>query len=72
MGQVPTLQEMIETVERLERSLAGAPLLPLYRDLKARFRADLTDERDLALSRDAALMLVKADLESRSSQTGGR
>jgi hypothetical protein len=35
MGQVPTLQEMNETVERLERSLAAAALLPLYRDLSA-------------------------------------
>jgi hypothetical protein len=64
MGRIPTVDEMIETVERLERSLAGAPLLPLYRDLKARFRADLAC--------GAALTLVKADLESRSSQTLGR
>lgn len=61
----PTLSEIEATVERLEARLEGAAspairtLTTTYRKLDARFRADLDDPRDLALSRAAALMLIK-------------
>jgi len=61
----PTLSEIEATVERLEARLEGTAnpairtLTTTYRKLDARFRADLDDPRDLALSRAAALMLIK-------------
>jgi hypothetical protein len=61
----PTLAEIEATVERLEARLRDSPhestrsLLSTYRKLDARFRADLDNPRDLALSRGAALMLIK-------------
>jgi hypothetical protein len=61
----PTLAEIEATVGRLEAKLASsenprtAGLLAACRKLDVRFRADLADPRDLALSRGAALMLVK-------------
>ena len=61
----PTLQEIEATVDRLEARLEGAAnpatraLTTTYHKLDARFRADLDDPRDLALSRAAALMLIK-------------
>jgi len=61
----PTLDEIEATVERLEARLLASPdeatrrLLTTYRKLDARFRADLGHPRDLALSRGAALMLIK-------------
>ena len=63
--QRPTLEEIEATVGRLEARLAAvrtpetARLLAALHKLDARFRADLADPRDLALSRGAALMLVK-------------
>jgi len=65
MPQEPTLDEIEATVERLEAKLAASPdeatrrLLTTYRKLDARFRADLGNPRDLALSRGAALMLIR-------------
>lgn len=65
MPEQPTLEEIEATVERLEAKLAASPneathrLLATYRKLDARFRADLGHPRDLALSRGAALMLIK-------------
>jgi hypothetical protein len=61
----PTLDEIEATIERLEARLAAsqnpetARLLAAYRKLDAQFRADLDDPRDLALSRGAALMLLR-------------
>ena len=61
----PTLAEIEATVERLLARLEASPhagtaaLLTAYRKLDARFRADLDNPRDLALSRGAALMLIK-------------
>ena len=61
----PMLEVIEATVERLEARLSALPdpevqrLLEAYRKLDARFRADLADPRDLALSRGAVLMLVK-------------
>ena len=61
----PTLAEIEATVERLSARLAASPHpnmaapLAALRKLDARFRADLDNPRDLALSRGAALMLIK-------------
>jgi hypothetical protein len=61
----PTLEDIEATVERLEARLGASPdpevqaLLHRYHKLDARFRADLSDPRDLALSRGAALMLIR-------------
>jgi hypothetical protein len=61
----PTLAEMESTVERMEARFDASAhpgtrhLMANYRKLDARFRADLTDARDLALSRGGALMLIK-------------
>ena len=61
----PTLEDIEATVERLEARLGASPdpevrsLLHRYHKLDARFRADLSDPRDLALSRAAALMLIR-------------
>jgi hypothetical protein len=62
---VPGLEELEEMVARMEARLAaigtpeGRRLMALYRDLSARFAADLADPRDVALSRGAALMLLR-------------
>jgi 2-C-methyl-D-erythritol 4-phosphate cytidylyltransferase len=70
----PTLAEIEATVDRLEARLAQSPdpatrnLLSTYHKLDARFRADLTDARDLALSRGAALMLIRFLDESRAGE----
>ena len=55
----PTLAEIEATVERLERRYAASSHFPAYRTLCSRFAADLTDARDLALAKSAALMLIK-------------
>jgi hypothetical protein len=58
--------ELRETVERMERSLAARPdageLMAAYEELRARFAADLGDERDELLSRGGALMLIQGAL----------
>jgi len=61
----PSLEEIEATVDRLEARLTASldpdteRLLIAYRKLDARFRTDLSDPRDLALSRGAALMLIR-------------
>lgn len=61
----PRLTEIEATVNRLEERFSASrkpevlALLASYRELDARFRADLVDRRDLALSRGAVLMLLK-------------
>jgi hypothetical protein len=55
----PTLGEIEATVERMERRYAGSSHFPAYRALCLRFAADLSDTRDLALAKSAALMLIK-------------
>jgi hypothetical protein len=69
----PTTEELRETVARMERSLASsdsadvAELLRLYRQLIPRFTRDLLRERDVQLSRGAALMLIQAVEDRRRS-----
>jgi hypothetical protein len=60
------LQELRETVDRMERRLSESRdphvqrLLRAYESLVPRFERDLMDERDVLISRGAALMLVQA------------
>ena len=56
---VPARAEIEATIERMERRYAGSTHFPAYRTLCLRFAADLSDPRDLALAKSAALMLIK-------------
>ena len=47
---------------RFDADLRASGLMASYRDLCARFDADLVDPRDIALSRAAALMMIKYQL----------
>ena len=60
---VPDLKETEATVARMEERYRGSPLFPIYQRLSQRFEADLSDARDLALAKSAALMLVKFNSE---------
>jgi hypothetical protein len=55
----PSEAELRETIERMEARLVGQPLFPVYQRLSERFAADLAAERDVLLSRAAALMLLQ-------------
>ena len=55
----PDQSELDATVARMEAKYSGTALFPTYRELTERFAADLDDPRDLALSKAAALMLIK-------------
>lgn len=65
MPTTPNLAEIEATVVRLEARLRRSlhprtlELLAIYDQLDRQFVADLADARDLALSRGAALMLIK-------------
>lgn len=63
---VPDYEEVAATVARLEATFAeredvrARMLMEAYQQVSDRFTADLSDKRDLALSRGAALMLIQA------------
>jgi hypothetical protein len=65
------LEELRETVARMERRLSSIDdesareLMAAYEALRARFAADLGDERDELLSRGGALMLAQEALIAR-------
>jgi hypothetical protein len=59
MRDVPDLDELEATVARMEARYPDHQLFADYKRLCERFAADLTDPRDLALSKSAALMLIK-------------
>jgi len=63
----PTRETLERTVERLTARFQSLPeAAPLMRALSAlepRFISDLPDQRDLALARAAALMVVRAVIE---------
>lgn len=69
MAIIPDLIQIKMTVERMERlysaqkSEAAQVLWAAYVKVRARFKIDLADERDIWLSRAAALMLLKYQLE---------
>ena len=55
----PSLAEIEATVLRMEARYAGSAYFSDYQALCRRFDADLSDPRDRALARSAALMLLK-------------
>jgi hypothetical protein len=62
-GSVPSLEEIEETVRRMEERYREHPLFANYVRLRERFDADLSAPRDRALARSAALMLIKYESE---------
>jgi hypothetical protein len=62
---VPDYEEIAATVAHLEAQfderddVRARPLMDAHRAVSDRFSGDLSDKRDLALSKGAALMLVK-------------
>ena len=63
----PDLAEIEATVVRMEVRYGNDPLFPVYLRLCATFEHDLSDPRDLALSKAAALMLLKSRTEDERS-----
>ena len=61
----PDQQEIDATIARMEAKYSSAALFSTYQALIERFAADLDDPRDLALSKAAALMLIKYAEERR-------
>jgi hypothetical protein len=65
MGVVASLQELDETIARMTARFRvssdprAAHLLEVYERLSLRFADDLSDRRDIALSRGGALMMVR-------------
>jgi hypothetical protein len=55
----PSLEEIEATLARMEERYRTSALFPAYERLKLRFAEDLPDPRDLALSKAAALMMVR-------------
>ena len=60
---IPSLKEIEATVTRMEERYRNHRLFADYLRLKERFDADLSDARDRALARSAALMLIKYESE---------
>ena len=58
-GSLPSLEEIEDTVARMEERYRDHPLFVHYMRIRERFDADLSDARDRALARSAALMLIK-------------
>jgi hypothetical protein len=58
-GTAPSLEEIEATVARMEERYRDHPLFANYLRLRERFDADLSDARDRALVKSAALMLIK-------------
>ncbi len=67
MTEGPDIWELRATIERMEArfdaDMRTQTLMAHYRSLCQRFSADLSDPRDIALSRAAALMMIKYQLE---------
>ncbi|HTM77637.1 MAG TPA: hypothetical protein VL133_08420 [Devosia sp.] len=59
MAEVPTPAAIEATIERMELRYGKSIHFAAYRALCERFAADLSDPRDLALAKSAALMLIK-------------
>ena len=56
---VPDLAEIEATVQRMEKRLSASRLFPAYERLCLRFAEDLSEPRDRALAKSAALMLIR-------------
>ena len=67
MPSIPDLAELEATIVRMESRYGDHPLFADYKRLSQRFADDLRDPRDLALSKAAALMLIKFDAERLSN-----
>ena len=69
MKTIPEINQIKETVERMENHFSaqegeGAQSMwQTYIQLAKRFEADLADERDLCMSKAAALMMLKYQQE---------
>ena len=61
--RIPSLAEIEETVQRMEKRYRRHPLFADYQRLAERFDADLLDARDRALAKSAALMIIKFESE---------
>jgi hypothetical protein len=59
MAAIPNLDEIEATVVRMEQRYRHEPAMVAYRRLSERFAIDLSDRRDLALAKSAALMMVR-------------
>jgi hypothetical protein len=69
MGVVPCLRELDESIARMTARFRvssdprAAHLLEVYERLSLQFDDDLSDRRDIALSRGGALMMVRYLIE---------
>lgn len=66
-AMIPELAEIEAVVARMEVRHGQDPLFPVYRRLCQRFTEDLAGSRDLALSKAAALILIKFRTEDERS-----
>ncbi len=67
MGILPNMDELRSTCASIEqRYLLNPSVETSYRRVSERFAADLADERDILLSRCAALMAIKFLIEERA------
>ena len=67
-GTIPSLEEIEATVARMEERYRDHPLFANYLRLRERFDNDLSEARDRALARSAALMLIKYESESQATR----
>ncbi|WP_141506789.1 hypothetical protein [Rhizobium phaseoli] len=63
MSSIPTTVELRSTIDRMENVYRSheeaSALFNAYEKLCQRFEQDLADERDVLLSKGAALMMIK-------------
>ncbi|WP_210200712.1 hypothetical protein, partial [Rhizobium sophoriradicis] len=71
VSSIPTTIELSSTIDRMEsvyrRQDEARALFDVYEKLCQRFEQDLADERDLLLSKAAALMMIKYSVEQTGS-----
>lgn len=71
MASIPTTVELNSTIDRMENAYRrhgeASALFDAYEKLCKRFEQDLADERDVLLSKGAALMMIKYWLEETGS-----
>ncbi|WP_150124884.1 hypothetical protein [Rhizobium phaseoli] len=73
MSSIPTTVELSSTIDRMEgvygRHDEAGTLFDVYEKLCQRFEQDLADERDVLLSKAAALMMIKYWVEEKRSDS---
>ncbi|ANL71048.1 hypothetical protein AMC83_CH01023 [Rhizobium phaseoli] len=71
MSSIPTTVELSSTIDRMENVFRcheeASALFDVYGKLCQRFEQDLADERDVLLSKGAALMMIKYWLEEKGA-----